>query len=1039
VEHRELDEVFARIAVEQNFITKEQLADCRTAMEAIARVGVKRSIQDILIDKGYLTKEEVLTILRYLVREGVKPQIGNFEIIDKLGEGGMGSVYRAKQLSLDRIVALKVLPPALAKDEVFLRRFTREAKMAAKLTHRNIVNVIDVGESDGFHFIAMEYVEGDTVADRVEKHGVLPESEAIRITSEIAAGLAFAAKHGIVHRDIKPANIIIATDGAIKLCDMGLAKQTFLEDASVTQSGAAIGTPLYMSPEQARGVSQIDTRSDIYSLGATFFFMVTGRPPFTGKTPLEILRKRLEEPPPWAGDLNPNLSDFTCEVIQKMMATDPEDRFQTPDELLAVLSRRGGAGAVVARVVRAVTQEIAAIPGDIISRRKRKQWTNVIIGAVTAVIVLALILGAVVIGKRSGRTEPPPEPVVQHPVVSQAPKPATSPGATRPAAKPTATAQAVKTPPVEKPAGAKEPRKPAKPSRPSKVSRPKAPDFSVLRAKAEALAKQYEYGKAIEVLRQARRSDKSKADRLIDAYNREATDAFKAARAVADKAVQDGDLEGAKRVMLQVKKYGIPRLTALADKALDTIDKLIELEHDKELARAKAQYVEMSAKVNELASLGKYAEAEAECDRLLADPALPKGIRNWFEFDKKGLKVLSEVEKLVEKNGEKLKGKPFTISGIKGTITSIKDGVVTIDASGVPWRKPLYQVKAEQVLELAFDPSQRESADVLVKCAIYTLYRGDPDTAAKLIASAKAKGADVTALEFKLDAVTWAASQKEMEKQLEAARKDFKAEKWEKVVDALTKFRTDFRDIPGYAKFRDDLEKLLGRAELSLEASKNMVYVKPGRFIGADGKEQNLPGFYIDKYEVSNKQYRKFLEYMAKTGDRSFCYPDEPKDKDYKPLSLSDENLNGDDQPVVGVDWYDAYAYAACVGKRLPTDLEWEKAARGERGYLYPWGNTRDDSKKRWSGYSDEDGYPYTAPVNSMEAGKSPFGCFHMLGNAAEWTADWFDALQTSRVVRGGSYRTRLKGGKALTLTYRVGVEPTEHVKDIGFRCAKSP
>jgi serine/threonine-protein kinase len=423
----ELDQHFGKIAVEQRFISSEQLEECQAIHETVTKLGVRRSLQDILVDKGYLTNHDVLEILRELVKEGVRPRLGNFEILSKIGEGGMGAVYKARQLSLDRIVALKVLPPRIAKDQVLVRRFLREAKTAGKLSHPNIISTLDVGESGDFHFIAMEYIEGPTLASIIQyasiiqKKGSIPEAKAVEIIAGIASGLAYASRFNIIHRDIKPANIMIASDGTAKLCDLGLAKQLFVEDASLTESGAAVGTPHYMSPEQAQGRSDIDARSDIYSLGATFFHMVTGQQPFKGDTPLEILQQRLRQATPSPKLPNPKLSDAVCAIVQKMMARDPGKRHQSAEELLADL--RAYSANVTAEVYQTELRPPPTEPtsGPVrrhhvspeTAKRGRKLLVWGIGIGVCAVLVAMTILVCFLCGKRGPRSRPPSPPTVQ--------------------------------------------------------------------------------------------------------------------------------------------------------------------------------------------------------------------------------------------------------------------------------------------------------------------------------------------------------------------------------------------------------------------------------------------------------------------------------------------------------------------------------------------------------------------------------------------------------------------------------------------------
>ncbi len=267
---------------------------------------------------------------------GTQLQIPGYEILGEIGRGAMGVVYKARQTSVDRIVAVKVLRESAASDQEFIARFRREAKVAAKLAHTHIVNAIDAGEADGRHYFVMEYVEGTTVEDGLKKGKVFDEATALRIAQAIAQALKHAQERGLVHRDIKPANIMMTKDGNIKLADLGLARMTTDADAAAAETGTAAGTPYYISPEQARGLPDVDIRADIYSLGATLYHAVTGRPPYTGANPSEVMKKHVSKKvqliPP--DHVNTNLSSGFGEVVETMMTKDRENRYLTPDDLI---------------------------------------------------------------------------------------------------------------------------------------------------------------------------------------------------------------------------------------------------------------------------------------------------------------------------------------------------------------------------------------------------------------------------------------------------------------------------------------------------------------------------------------------------------------------------------------------------------------------------------------------------------------------------------------------------------------------------------
>ncbi|MCX7703704.1 MAG: serine/threonine protein kinase, partial [Planctomycetota bacterium] len=265
---------------------------------------------------------------------GARPQLENYRIIEQIGKGAMGAVYKALQISLNRMVALKILPPKLATDKNYIARFLQEAKVAAKLNHENIVYVIDVGESHGVYYYAMEYVEGKTVKQIVEEKGVMEEPQVCDIALQAARALDCAYSHSIVHRDIKPSNLMVTAENVVKLCDFGLARQLDMDMKGVTATIA--GTPYYISPEQIRN-KPLDTRTDIYSLGGTLYFMVTGDVPFSGSSPVIVMTKHLYEKPTPPRAKNPKISAQLEAVILKCMQKRPEERFQSPAELIRAL------------------------------------------------------------------------------------------------------------------------------------------------------------------------------------------------------------------------------------------------------------------------------------------------------------------------------------------------------------------------------------------------------------------------------------------------------------------------------------------------------------------------------------------------------------------------------------------------------------------------------------------------------------------------------------------------------------------------------
>jgi len=253
----------------------------------------------------------------------------------------MGSVYLAREPALDRLVAIKVLPPERAQSSELRERFRREARTAAQLSHPNIVPLLTFGEDEGLMYFVMGYVEGEALSTRVQREGRLPTGEAVRILSELSEALGYAHGRGVVHRDVKPENILLELpQGVVRLTDFGVAKG-LAASSSLTTEGALIGTPHYMSPEQASGRADVDTRSDIYSMGALAFTLFTGRPPFTGRSPSEILRQHLTQEPPRLRDQAPELPAALEEAVRRCLAKEPSARWPSAAEFAKALQSSG--------------------------------------------------------------------------------------------------------------------------------------------------------------------------------------------------------------------------------------------------------------------------------------------------------------------------------------------------------------------------------------------------------------------------------------------------------------------------------------------------------------------------------------------------------------------------------------------------------------------------------------------------------------------------------------------------------------------------
>jgi serine/threonine protein kinase/DNA-binding NarL/FixJ family response regulator len=331
------EEFFQNLS-DSGLFTQEEIGKTRAALPEVQVPDGEAAAQRLVTD-GKLTPFQAAAV-RERRFEGLV--IGNYEVLDRLGQGGMGTVYKARHRRMRRVVAIKILSRNVAQSERFIKRFQREVEAVARLSHPNIVMAHDADEAAVGHFLVMEFVNGRDLASEVQQHGPLPVREAVACIVQAAWALEYAHGQGIIHRDVKPANLLRDTSGVVKVADLGLARFDEAagspEDASpLTQAGTIMGTVEYMSPEQALGTASTDHRADIYSLGCTLYFLLLGKPPYEGPTMMATLLKHREAPIPSLSAARPEIPTDLDAVFARMMAKAAADRYQTMTEVVQAL------------------------------------------------------------------------------------------------------------------------------------------------------------------------------------------------------------------------------------------------------------------------------------------------------------------------------------------------------------------------------------------------------------------------------------------------------------------------------------------------------------------------------------------------------------------------------------------------------------------------------------------------------------------------------------------------------------------------------
>jgi serine/threonine-protein kinase len=326
----------ANLALKRRWVTQKQLAECEKLQKKSKKMGLDIDLAQVLLQQGYISKID-LDEIRELDDPSLKGEIfGKYTILSPIGVGGMGRVFKAKQFFSKRIVAIKILKTTFRKEKD-IDRFFREIHVLAKLQHPNIVTLYDAGKAENKFYYSMEFLAPPTWMQQFQENKPIDENEAYDTIISVAKGLAYAHENKIFHRDVKPENILIDEHGYYKITDFGVVMHKATDYYTLTDKGMTVGSPYYCSPEQAEGQRDIDGKTDIYSLGATFYHLVAGKPIYTEGTPIDILRQHVGAR--WVSPkrYNKDISWRTTRIIKKMMAKKREDRYQTMEELIQAL------------------------------------------------------------------------------------------------------------------------------------------------------------------------------------------------------------------------------------------------------------------------------------------------------------------------------------------------------------------------------------------------------------------------------------------------------------------------------------------------------------------------------------------------------------------------------------------------------------------------------------------------------------------------------------------------------------------------------
>ena len=1054
------DEAFARAVQQAGVVSYDQLEAAKAAQAESAAKGVLVSLADVLVQQGVITsatRENIEKKVRAQQQGGIQ-QFGQFKLLKKLGEGGMGAVYLAEDTNAGRQVAIKLLPKKYAGDSEFLSRFRREARAAGQLNHVNIVCAHTVGEELGYHYLVMEYVEGEPLDKILKRDHALTWDKALEIVMQVARGLKHAHEHGIVHRDIKPGNIIVTPKGVAKILDLGLSKTIGGDEQTFhTQTGVAVGTPHYLSPEQARGDKSIDGRTDIYSLGATLYHLVTGHTPFQGSTAAVIMLKHLNEQLTNPQDINENIPDGVAHVIMRMMAKEPADRYRDCKELLDDLELVIDGKDPSSHAIEAHKSSVAVAR----AARSRKP-------------------GAVAPGPRRTAGPVPPVGVRQHVPLDRR-------GTGQQAAD---QAEAgTETPPS------------------SKKNLYIAAGFGALAVLVLVIGivagRSREQQAAVRAVEEQRKAEADKTARLAEQKRKAEETRLKSEAArleeerLAAEAKKKSEMEKqpgtgtaggkppsepvAPTTTVQAAKVAQPDTKAGQMSAVQTDVRAAK--PDEPPTEAIESPADKAARLfrsvlRELAPLlqdNRFGDALALLNGKLKAPAFADApdvvkreiadIEAVMELRKAAIDALrKEVGQQVtlKKGGTAFKGK---------LVNDPKPDVVTLDMGGAQMTFNAMQLSLEDVDQYA-PRTDSVGADLRQRGIMY-LAAGNAAKAKEYFTKPQTLNPEpyldrIAALELgEIEAAVlkaWDRAEKLF------AAKDMKGAKaaYETFEREHGKTQTAAKQAAALKERYDAIEKVLGPApQLTLDlgggVKMEMVLIKAGEFeMGSkDGEDCEKPvhrvkiskPFYIGKYEVTVAQFRAFADAAKyQTEIEKYGKGKTWKDGGWKELPGITWRTPGfpqeDNYPACVITWNDAQEFVKWAVKKtgrnvcLPTEAQWEYACRAGTTTRYNTGDK--DSDLEQAAWFDKNSGMHTNACGQKKP--NAWGLYDMHGNVWEWVQDYFNdkyyadspsidprgPTRGDRLLRGGSWSLGPDGCRA---AHRCWFNPLYLCSDDGFRC----